>query len=68
MSRRVACPGLFCRSMDVSPVGVTKKVSLVKGALGAAIHPALGVAGLLSGRKEATFRCNRCGKVFTVKI
>lgn len=68
MAKKVVCPGLFCKSIDVSPVGVTKKAGLVKGAVGSLINPVVGVAGLLSGKKEATFRCNKCGRVFTVKL
>lgn len=69
MSKKARCPGLLCHSMDVSPIGMTKKAGVVKGVVGAAIGgPILGAAGLLSGKKEATFRCNRCGRVFTVKL
>ena len=66
---KARCPRMLCHSMDVSPVGVTKKAGVVKGLIGAAVGgPVLGAAGLMSGRKEATFRCNRCGRVFSVKV
>lgn len=68
MSRKAVCPHFTCRSMDVSPVGITKKAGVVKGLVGAAIGgPVLGAAGLISGRRVATFRCNRCGRLFNVK-
>ncbi len=69
MPRRAVCPRITCRSYDISPVGVTKKGSITKGVVGAAIGgPILGAAGFLYGKKVAAFRCNACGKVFTVKL
>ncbi len=76
MPKVVKCPALRCGSTDISPVGVSKKAGLGKGIIGAAagalVNPVGavvgGAAGLMSGKKEATFRCNKCGKIFTVKI
>ncbi len=68
MSKKVQCPRMLCRSTDVEPVGVSKKAGLVKGAVGSLISPVVGVAGLLSGKKEATFLCKKCGHTFTVKL
>lgn len=46
------CPNLLCRSKDIEPVGVTEVRTLVLG----------------RKKREATFRCKKCGKVFTLEI
>ncbi len=69
MGKKVQCPRMFCRSTDVEAVGVGKKAGILKGAVGGAIAGPFGAAaGLLSGKKEATFRCKKCGHLFTVKL
>lgn len=69
MSKKIQCPRITCRSTDVEPVGVQKKAGLVKGAVGGALLGPFGAAaGLMSGKKEATFYCKKCGHTFTVKM
>ena len=54
MGKKVQCPRITCRSTDVEAVGVTQKRKLS--------------TAFLTTKKEATFKCNKCGHIFTVKL
>ncbi len=54
MGQKVQCPRITCRSKDVEPVGVTQKRKVT--------------TLLLTTKKEATFKCNKCGHIFTIKL
>ena len=76
MAKKIVCPNLLCRSKDVTPITEKKKYSAVKGTLGSAVGGfVLGVPGVIAGAatgingsKKVTFRCNKCGSVFTEKV
>lgn len=67
MAKSVKCPK--CKSVDISPITEDKKHSLLKTVAGGAVFGLAGAAvGFASGKKEVTFRCNECGRVFSVKL
>ena len=76
MAKRIKCPGLFCRSRDCQPITEGKKYKTGKGIVGGAIGTvalgplgaAAGLASGLNGKKKVKFMCNKCGRVFTVKV
>lgn len=73
---KVKCSNIFCRSTDVVPVSSKKNFKkgkgLIGGAAGAAllgpIGGAVGVATGFNGKKKVKFVCQKCGKVFEVKM
>ena len=73
---KVRCPALGCRSTDCTPLTEKNKYKAGKGIVGGAVGAvALGPVGLLagaasgfSGKKKIKFMCNKCGKVFEMKI
>lgn len=75
MAKKIKCPALFCGGIGV-PVGANKNYKagkgLLLGAVGSvAIGPAGAIAGLASGfngKKKTKFVCQKCGRVFTVKL
>ena len=70
MGKKVRCPRLTCRSLNVVPVTTDRKISLSKGIVGGMIMGPLGAAtGALSGKRGKTvFRCMNCGHTFEVKL
>ena len=73
---RIKCPNLLCGSKNCTPITESKKYKTGKGIVGGAVGAvALGPIGLLAGtasgfngRKKVKFMCNKCGKVFEVKV
>ena len=73
---RITCPNILCRSHNCTPVAEKKKYGVGKGALvGTVGAVTLGVPGLLAGaasgfngKKKVKFMCNKCGKIFEVRI
>ena len=73
---RIRCPRITCRSTSCSPLAEKKKYSVGKGVVGTAVGtviagPLLGIVGAASGfngKKTVKMVCNKCGKVFTVKL
>lgn len=74
---KIKCPGFMCGSTDVTPLAETgKKYKAGKGIVGGAVGAvALGPVGLLAGaatgfngKKKVKMMCNKCGKVFEVKL
>lgn len=76
MRKYVRCPGIFCGSTNVMPVSTKTKFSLGKaavgGAVGSLINPlgtAVGIASGINGKRGKTkFVCQKCGKVFEIKL
>lgn len=72
----IKCPNILCRSTNVVPVSSKKNFKNGKGLVGGAIGTALlgpvggavGVATGFNGKKKVKFVCQKCGKVFEVKI
>lgn len=72
---KIRCPRLSCRSIDCTPVAQKNKYSIGKGAVGAVVGGVfclplalVGAAAGLNGKKQVKMMCNKCGKMFTVKI
>lgn len=73
---RIKCPKMFCGSTDCIPVTERKKYKAGKGIVGGAVGGAiLGPVGLIAGaatgingKREVKSVCQKCGKVFTVKM
>lgn len=74
---KVRCPALGCRSTDCTPLAEKgKKYRTGKGIVGGAVGAvALGPVGLLAGaasglngKKKVKMMCNKCGKVFEIKV
>lgn len=73
---KIRCPSITCRSTDCTPLTEKNKYKTGKGLVaGAAGAVVLGPVGLLagaasgfSGKKKIKFMCNKCGKVFEVKV
>ena len=73
---RIRCPRMFCRSRDCTPLADKKRYSVGKGIVGATAGtliagPVFGVVGAatgLNGKRKVKMMCNKCGKVFTVKL
>lgn len=73
---KIRCPSITCRSTDCTPLTEKNKYKTGKGLVaGAAGAMVLGPVGLLagaasgfSGKKKIKFMCNKCGKVFEVKV
>lgn len=73
---RVVCPGFLCFSTDCTPLTESKRYKTGKGIAGGLIGGSLlgpvgAVAGLASGmngKKKVKFVCNKCGKIFEVKV
>lgn len=73
---RITCPRITCRSHDCTPVAEKKKYGVGKGIVGGAAGAALlGPVGLLAGaasgfngKKKVKMMCNKCGKIFEVKL
>ena len=59
---RIKCPNILCRSADVSIIGAKTKHALNLNPF----HPLTIVTEKPLGTQ--TFRCNKCGKVFTAKL
>ena len=70
MGKKVRCPRITCRSLNVVPVTTDRKLSIVKGVIGGALLGHVGAAaGALSGKRGKTvFRCCECGHTFEVKL
>lgn len=76
MAQKVRCPGFFCRSKDCTPVTTQKGYKTGKGLAAGVVGNAvlgpggalLGIASGFNGKKKVKFRCNKCGRIFTVKI
>jgi transposase-like protein len=67
MAITVKCPK--CKSVSVLPFSQDKKHLLLKTVVGGAAFGPVGVAvGFMNGKKEVTFGCTDCGRVFTEKI
>ena len=72
----IKCPRITCRSTNCIPVAQDKGYKTGKGLLGAAVGGALfGPAGAivgagtgLNGKRKTKFVCQKCGKVFEVKL
>lgn len=62
MAKKIKCPGLFCGSTDVSPIGERKRTSINLNPF----HPFTIVNTKTSGKQK--FHCNKCGRVFTARI
>ena len=74
---RIKCPSWTCRSTEVVPIDTKKKFSvgkaivgntvggLVFGPVGAIVGAATGIKGK-NGKTK--FICQKCGKVFEMKI
>lgn len=73
---KIKCPNIACRSTLCTPLVEKNKYKTGKGLVGGAVGAvALGPVGLLagaasgfSGKKKVKFMCNKCGKVFEVKV
>lgn len=59
---KIKCPALFCGSHDVSLIGGKTKTSLNLNPL----HPLTLTKTKAKGKQK--FVCNKCGKVFEVKL
>ena len=70
MGKKVRCPHITCRSLNVVPVTTDRKLSIGKGIIGhMLLGPVGAAAGALSGKRGKTvFRCNDCGRTFEVKL
>ena len=73
---KIRCPKLTCRSTDCTPLVEKNKYhtgkGLLAGALGAVtlgpVGALVGGASGFNGKKTIKMMCNKCGKVFTVKL
>ena len=73
---KIKCPNILCRSTDVVPVSTKKNFKKGKGLIGGAVGtaiggPLVGAVGLATGfnvKKKVKFVCQKCGKVFEVKM
>ncbi len=73
---KIRCPSITCRSTECTPLTEKNKYKAGKGLVaGTAGAFLLGPVGLLagaasgfSGKKKIKFMCNKCGKVFEVKV
>ena len=70
MGKKVRCPHITCRSLNVVPITTDRKMSIGKGIVGGVILGPVGAAaGALSGKRGKTvFRCADCGRTFEIKI
>lgn len=70
MGKKVKCPRLTCRSLNVVPITTDRKMSIGKGIVGGVLLGPVGAAaGALSGKRGKTvFRCMDCGHTFEVKL
>lgn len=59
---KIKCPSLFCGSHDVSLIAGKTKTTLNLNPL----HPLTLTKTKAKGKQQ--FMCNKCGKVFTVKL
>lgn len=62
MAKKIKCPGLFCRSTNVTQIGGKSRTSINFNPL----HPFTLVNN--KAMKRQKFHCNKCGRVFTAKI
>jgi len=62
MAKKIRCPGIMCRSTDVSQIGEKTRTSVNLNPL----HPLTLVNN--KSTKKQKFHCNKCGRVFTIKI
>ena len=73
---KIKCPAWGCGSTSCVPVSQDKRYKVGKGAVGAVVGGAiLGPAGALigagtglNGKRKTKFVCQKCGKVFEVKL
>lgn len=73
---RIKCPRLTCRSTNCVPIAQDKKFKAGKGLVGATVGgmilgPAGAIVGAgtgLNGKRKTKFMCQKCGKVFEVKL
>lgn len=73
---RVKCPSPFCGSTNCTPITESKRYKAGKGAVGGVIGAlalgpigaAAGVAAGFNGKRKVKFMCNKCGKIFEVKV
>ena len=70
MGKKIRCPRLTCRSMNVEPISTKKKLSLGKALVGGVLLGGIGAAaGLGAGKNgKTTFYCKDCGHTFEVKL
>lgn len=62
MAKKIKCPGFLCGSVDVTHLGGNTRKSINLNPL----HPLTFTNEKMSGKQQ--FRCNKCGRVFTVKL
>lgn len=76
MAKKIKCPGLFCGSTNVIPVDTKKKFSVGKAVVGNTVGGLFGPVGAIVGAAtgingkngKTKFVCQKCGKVFEVKL
>ncbi|MDO5131659.1 MAG: hypothetical protein Q4D81_01605 [Eubacteriales bacterium] len=72
----IKCPRITCRSKNCVPVAQDKRYKAGKGLLGAAVGGVLlgpvgavvGAGTGLNGKQKVKFVCQKCGKIFEVKL
>lgn len=62
MAKKIRCPGLFCRSTDVTLMAEKTRTGLNLNPL----HPLTFAKTKPTGKQK--FHCNKCGRVFKAKI
>ena len=73
---KIRCPKITCRSTNCMPVTQNKKYKKGKGLIGGVVGGALlGPVGAMvgagtgfNGKSKVKFVCQKCGKVFEVKM
>lgn len=76
MAKKLRCPGIFCRSKDCIPLAVNQNFKVGKGIVNSfagdlIFGPGGALVGLASGfngKRKVTFKCMKCGRVFTDKV
>lgn len=78
MAKKIRCPVWRCRSTDCLPVkqqtykaGKGIALGITGAALAPVAAPVFAAAGVLSGftgKKKVKFVCQKCGRVFEVKL
>lgn len=76
MAKKIRCPGLLCGSTNVVSVDTKKKFSFGKAIVGNTVGALFGPAGAVIGTAtgingkngKTKFVCQKCGKVFELKL